>query len=937
MSCRQLFFWIGVLCVSTIEAQVQIQSELIGVSEFGSIHRVYASLPDSALVLSMYADSEAPLQLSTNGTVFQSDNSALLAHSNASESVDSWFTLGQPLATNATAQMGGAGWTEAMDAFEGGEGFSCADSFGGAFYLLPGSTQAQVLGPFLLGQFVSHDTLSLTLNIQWKAHPDTASTYSTGLNVIMEPSGLGCTDPSAMNYDANALFDNGSCVWQENSFEGLEYSLHQPSEGGMPPTYRIYARVTNPNERLSAWYGSEEAELLLETTTEFYQSQQGTARFPGLNAVSEVLNRDSWFGLGQSESLVVVGLTEAAFEAGGALTSDAEFGGGIAAMPGTELPAPDENQRVLLAQVTTDGSVQFKANIALKLENGSVIETEGEELVIPAQFGCTDPNACNYDDQAILTDGSCLYLDALDVCGGACSADENDNGICDDAEEEEGAGFIGLSHEQVAAMDNGIVVHRVYAQFDGPGYEVMALFGDAESPMVISSEFGFYQSEDAGPLATDLPNPSSGSSIYDSWLTIGGVENASDLFTIGIDFNAFEGGGDIIVDSELGGSLFTVPGSSESSVSGSLGRVLIAQLSSHGSVDIAVNVKYETPSGNSPEVLGLLAIATSNPGCTDPQACNFNFYATIDNGSCQLVTTNCQSCEDGNLIEYDEDGDGVCDDDETSGCTHPDACNSGLYTDTDNAQCQFPENYPNNLLDCIGECLMDSDSDGVCDQQEVEGCTEVQACNYDAAATDDDGSCILPDSGYDCDGNCAEDADGDGICDPFEYAGCHIEEACNYDPLVDSDMGSVSLCQFPSDVHGSDHVDCNGQCLHDFNGNGVCDEDEIYGCTYLVACNYDESATVDNGTCTYALPGQYCDGSCMFDFNGDGACDEPGSGGCTYPDAYNYDTLAPFDDGTCEFPSGDCRFDSNGDGGINIPDLLDMLGALGNTCPQSTE
>ncbi len=48
--------------------------------------------------------------------------------------------------------------------------------------------------------------------------------------------------------------------------------------------------------------------------------------------------------------------------------------------------------------------------------------------------GCTDPSACNHDPLANLEDGSCLYDDALGVCGGDCSADANANGICDDAE-----------------------------------------------------------------------------------------------------------------------------------------------------------------------------------------------------------------------------------------------------------------------------------------------------------------------------------------------------------------------------------------------------------------------------------------------------------------------------------------------------------------------
>ena len=39
-------------------------------------------------------------------------------------------------------------------------------------------------------------------------------------------------------------------------------------------------------------------------------------------------------------------------------------------------------------------------------------------------------------------------------------------------------------------------------------------------------------------------------------------------------------------------------------------------------------------------------------------------------------------------------------------------------------------------------CLNDTDSDGVCDELEVLGCTDDTAFNYDSDSTEDDGSCI---------------------------------------------------------------------------------------------------------------------------------------------------------------------------------------------------
>ena len=82
--------------------------------------------------------------------------------------------------------------------------------------------------------------------------------------------------------------------------------------------------------------------------------------------------------------------------------------------------------------------------------------------------------------------------------------------------------------------------------------------------------------------------------------------------------------------------------------------------------------------------------------------------------------------------------------DETAGCTDPEACNAGDFTDTDDSLCEYPDGYPNNIVDCAGACLNDTDGDGVCDEEEVLGCTDATSCTFDNDATDDDGSCQYP-------------------------------------------------------------------------------------------------------------------------------------------------------------------------------------------------
>ena len=48
------------------------------------------------------------------------------------------------------------------------------------------------------------------------------------------------------------------------------------------------------------------------------------------------------------------------------------------------------------------------------------------------------------------------------------------------------------------------------------------------------------------------------------------------------------------------------------------------------------------------------------------------------------------------------------------------------------------------------------------------GCNDHLACNYDAQALSDDGSCTYANIGYDCNNICLNDSDEDNVCDEFE-------------------------------------------------------------------------------------------------------------------------------------------------------------------------
>ena len=84
----------------------------------------------------------------------------------------------------------------------------------------------------------------------------------------------------------------------------------------------------------------------------------------------------------------------------------------------------------------------------------------------------------------------------------------------------------------------------------------------------------------------------------------------------------------------------------------------------------------------------------------------------------------------------------------------------------------------------------------------ISGCTLMSACNYNIDATMNDGSCEWPTGVYDCDGNCMNDSDSDLICDENEIMGCNDIGATDYNPNATEDDGSCSYLNGYSPYYG---------------------------------------------------------------------------------------------------------------------------------------
>ena len=197
------------------------------------------------------------------------------------------------------------------------------------------------------------------------------------------------------------------------------------------------------------------------------------------------------------------------------------------------------------------------------------------------------------------------------------------------------ASVVGLESEVYATSESGIT-HRLYVTFDGPADELVAIYGTVGSngdfPLSFLSTEPFFNSPLGANFGVDI-NPIFFSSFpeieFDSWLTIGSADNSgsSALNSVGMEpylaeFNSGEG---FTVNTFTGASWFVIPGASADAISGDDNRVLIAQLTTTGVVDVVINVQSDDASGATTNTTGLtLSFPQIEMGCMDEAACNYS-------------------------------------------------------------------------------------------------------------------------------------------------------------------------------------------------------------------------------------------------------------------------------------------------------------------------
>lgn len=632
--------------------------------------------------------------------------------------------------------------------------------------------------------------------------------------VSADPIG-GCTDAEACNYDETATFNDYSCTYPGcNDPEALNYN----QTAGCDDDSCVYPPACDATT------------LVLQSNAEAFDGYSGSYVLVDVDGNE---------------------IASGALDAENAMTTFCLEDGCYGLM----ITANEENPFGLYWSLLALGSSGWGISPSDFVELNAFSVTEGEIVAETCgfSFGCSDMEACNYDELADYDDGSCTYPGCLDPA--AINFDYNAG--CDDGSCE-------------YCSENGMVGELYVCTFS-QGYQVEFEILDDEGNVII-------EVSGLGDMAIE----------YYSICLEEGI-----CYTVNMTNNSGTGwnGGYWWVNA-LGYQVGT--GALEDGLSS--------------------DVVYFSIDDACPAY-----------GCTDPEALNYDADADTDDGSCEypepcdftsvIITMN-DSFGDGwnggTLTLTDEAGNEVYNGTLENGSMGSDAAclEDGCYivageTGTFTAESSYSISVNGVVVieGTPGDLYTLSIGDSPCEV--VFGCTDAAACNYDAAATTDNGTCVFPG----CQDPAAMNFDA--------FAGCEDNSLCEYCDeggviaqlyictfangnevemeILDSEGNEVVYASGMGDV-AIEYIDIcliEGECYTVNMYNNVSDGGWYGGYFWVSALGY-EMAT-----------GSLSDGETFgtLTFSLDGSCSDAAMG-CTDPIALNYDVDAEEDDGSCEYGPG---------------------------------
>ena len=400
-------------------------------------------------------------------------------------------------------------------------------------------------------------------------------------------------------------------------------------------------------------------------------------------------------------------------------------------------------------------TLDLLANGAFVLDS-AVTPAIMEGMIYPScdVLGCTNEEACNFNPDATLNDGSCEYPFFCYDCDGNCLCDEDEDGVCDPFE------FPGCTDSLACNWA------PVYTEEDGSCFYAQPGFDCAGFCLPVDNdECGFPSPIACGEVitATTVCADTTESEYCDQynigqyyhgglWYTIMGT---GDTLRATMCFEETEYDTYLSVYEGDCDDLNCVGGNDDQDEVNFFAEPCFENFLS-SSVDWASEegVEYYLHVSGSnavtPAVGGfdfvLVCDGVEVGACLDSLACNYNPFGTFDDGTCDYTT--CAGCGLASSCNFDSTAfinDLTLCDFSCYGCTDEGACNFNPDATVESGLCEY-----SSCAGCLDSTACNFDDEAILDAANCEytscvGCTDATASNYNPGATQEDGSCTYCD------------------------------------------------------------------------------------------------------------------------------------------------------------------------------------------------
>ena len=304
-----------------------------------------------------------------------------------------------------------------------------------------------------------------------------------------------------------------------------------------------------------------------------------------------------------------------------------------------------------------------------------------------ASFGCVDETACNYVPEANISDGNCGYAEEGFDCDGVELAYLGQQAYGGLVFYVDSLGVNGLVASTEDLSDNykwgcyGTSIPGAEGQAIGTGHQnSISIFESCSETTAASAT-----------LALELDG-------YSDWY-LPSIDELVEMYT-----SIGQGGPNGNIGAFENNFYWSSSGQDDYTCWGGT------------FADSIVTVSVSRNGSNKVRPIRSFSIY-ENYGCTDSSSYNYDPYAEEDNGSCLPFIF---------------------------GCIDQLACNYDTMSNSTDNSCIYPQGCEScsSHEDGTGFVIQnDLDNDGICDINEIQGCQDNQAFNYNSDATDDDGSC----------------------------------------------------------------------------------------------------------------------------------------------------------------------------------------------------